>query len=567
MISNIAMVSKNKAKHMCVNWKSATSFGNFYRSDPCLDLFYKRNPRTLGDFLFPRVRRSFRFTTDKKSGKIRMRLQPPAHIKEILRGGNDFEKTVLQRIRSLYPNRLEIVGAGPSFTHSNKNYAKTLHAVKKGDVDVIIHGVVRNYDTQTFGCPDLIVKGRAMHKLGVHTPVNMDKYYAVDIKGSKIEMRVGGGIINDYKTSGYKSQILIYAMCLNEMQKDFHDMKGFILGKEYAFSNATTFESHQMLATVDFDTYDRPYEELLQDAIDWHNWVDIYGSDPNAVYKKKEYMYPNMKNTFNLAYGDLKEQYAEHIDEITRMWNVGPGMRKVAFAKNIFKLEDVKSVKDLGINPISAKGNIISTMLDMKKHPDPMYIPDDNNVLKWRTEHTGSFKEEWIVDIETADDIIYLIGILTPERYYSLTSEALDAQGEKGILTELMTMMERKSLKVWSWGHYDYSTINRKMESHGMRLPPCEWCDMTKVLKDAENPVGIKGALGFGLKEVSSALAKSEVIRNRYEFLDCKGGLESMFMAKKAYDTNDWPTMEKLIKYNKADCYTVKDVISYMRSL
>ena len=565
MFSNIAIVSKNKASNMCINWKGATSFGNFYRSDPCLDLFYKRNPRTLGDFLFPRERKNLRFSTLKKSGKLRRRLQPPSSLQHILDKGNEFEATTLQRIRALYSNRLEFFGNSVSFAQSTKNYSKTFNAMKRGDVDIIIHGVVRNYTTQTYGCPDLIVKGKAMYKLGVHTPVNNDKYYAVDIKGSKIELKVGGGIINDYKMAGYKSQLLIYALCLNEMQNDHTDTQAFILGKEYAFSSGTKFQSHQMTATANFDTHDKPYIQILNNAIDWLNWVDMYGNDPNAVYKKKEYMFPNMKNTFNMSYGSLKEQYAEHIDEITRMWNVGPGMRNVAISKNIFKLEDVKSIRDLGLQPGCFKSRIIQKMLDSRENDRIMTIPVMNNVMNWRTRNVGDNKEEWVLDIETVDDTIYMIGILTPHRYVCLTADALDSDGEKGILTELIMMMEKKDLKIWTWGHYDYTTITRKIAMYSMCLPSAMWCDVTRVLKDGDHPIVVKGALGFGLKEISSILSNTE-IPDMYDGLDCKDGMTSMGMARDAYNNNDWDTMEKLIGYNKADCYTVNNIIEYMRA-
>ncbi len=565
MFSNIAIVSKNKANMMCMNWKSATSFGNFYRSDPCLDLFYKRNPRTLGDFLFPKDTWNLRRSTLKKTGRIRVGPKPSAGLQQILESGNVFEASVLQRVRSLYPNRLEIKGYGASHSHSMKNYSKTYRAIKKGDVDVIIHGVVRNYKTQTYGCPDLIVKGSAMHRLGVHTPVKADKYYAVDIKGSKIELKVGGGIINDYKMAGYKAQILIYTLCLNEMQNNNEDTKGFILGREYLFSSGCKFESHQMLAGIDFEADDKPYTHILPNAIDWHNWVDMYGNDPNAVYKKPEYMLPNMKNTFNLAYGSVKSQYAEHVDEITRMWNVGPAMRNVAISKNILRLEDVRSPKDLGIHEGCYKSKIIKAMLDARSGNEIMRIPRENNVMGWRNPHQGDFKEEWVLDIETADDIIYMIGVSTPTRYYSLIADALDSDGEKGILTELIIMMEKKDLKIWTWGHYDYSTITRKIAMYSMCLPPARWCDMTRVLKDADHPIAVKGALGFGLKEISSILSNTE-IPDMYDGLECKDGMESMAMARDAYEKNDWPIMEKLIQYNKADCQTVKNIINYMRS-
>ena len=51
-----------------------------------------------------------------------------------------------------------------------------------------------------------------------------------------------------------------------------------------------------------------------------------------------------------------------------------------------------------------------------------------------------------------------------------------------------------------------------------------------------------------------------------YDGLDCKDGMTSMGMARDAYNNNDWDTMEKLIGYNKADCYTVNNIIEYMRA-
>ena len=559
MLSNIATVSRNKAINMCVSWKSATSFMNFYRNDPFMDLMYKRHPRTLGDFVVPSKKRVFRFSTLKKVGKTPKKIDRDPAFDYVCSLGYDFEKQTLNRVRSLYDSRLELSGPGMNM---NRKYALTYKAIKKGNVDIIIHGVVRNYTNQTYGCPDLIVKGKTLYRLGVHTPVQPDTYYAVDIKASTIDLRAGGGIVNTYSVLGYKSQIMIYTHALNEMQDNTSDSVGFVLGKKYKFLSGNTYESHQMLATVDFKTYDSNIVEYLQDAINWLNWVDLNGDNPDAVYPEEEMMYPNMKNTYNGPYTKIKEQYAEHIDELTRMWNIGVKERSIAFKHKIRRLSDMKDVTNVGICPKSKTGNILQKMIDTTHSDQILSIPSQNNVLGWR----NRTDEEWFLDVETVDNIVYMIGVKTPERYTCLVADGLYSDYEKGILTELIMMMEKRNPVVWTWSGYDQRVLLDRMKTHNMVMPPSVWKDMCHVFKNHENPIGVKGALGYGLKDISKALSYYDYIPNHYEDLKCMNGLESIIQAKKAYNENDWETMENIIKYNKADCLSLHDILQSIRS-
>ena len=544
---------------MCISWKSATSFGNSYRQDPCMDLIYKRHPRTLGDFLLPRKKRVFRFSTLKKVGKLPKKIDNDPTFDYVCSIGYNFEKDTLRRVRALYDNRLEL--SGPGMT-ANKKYALTYKAVRKGDVDLIIHGAVRNYSNQTFGYPDLIVKGKTLYRLGVHTPVDPDMYYVVDIKASTIDLRAGGGITNCYSVLGYKSQIMIYTLALNEMQGNKKDSVGFVLAKKYKFLSGNTYDSHQMLATIDFKTYDSSFLEFLPNAIKWLNWVDLYGDDPNAVHPSEEMMLPNMKNTYNGPYTKIKEQYAEHIDELTRMWHIGVKERAVALGHKIRRLSDMKDVRKIGMSTESKTGRILQKMLNTTHSDKIITIPTRNNVFDWRTRA----EEEWFLDIETVDGAVYMIGVRRPEGYICLASEALDVDGEKGILTELIMMMEKRMPDVWTWSTYDYKVLMDRMGVHNMAMPPSTWKDLCHVFKNSDNPICVKGALGYGLKEISRALSYYDYIPARYEGLKCMNGLESIILAKDAYNNNDWPTMEHLIAYNKADCLSVQDILECIRS-
>ena len=98
------------------------------------------------------------------------------------------------------------------------------------------------------------------------------------------------------------------------------------------------------------------------------------------------------------------------------------------------------------------------------------------------------------------------------------------------------------------------------------------WFDLLKVFK--KEPIVIKGALGFSLKEVAGALSDHKLIKSTWDqTISCTNGTSAMLSAFKAakdattrgISLRDTPQMKDIIKYNEVDCRVVGEIVEYLR--
>lgn len=501
------------------NWVSATRFGNYMRDDPVLDYY--------------------------ELCKYPKHITPD--LQTIFDDGNAFEERMMTAISGMglkiyaFPNNVHIL-------HDLQTYYNTLRLLRAKTFDVIFHGVVRNFDTRTYGFPDMIVRGSAFSTLFETPPiVDEDTYYIVDIKQSRLHLdKTQTYLQNSSLYDGYKGQLFIYVNALNHMIGTM-TQKAFLLGNGWDESD----DPFDRPAEIDFGERDAWVPQKIEKAIEWHHRVQSEGREWTLNPPSTKELYPNMKNDYDGGFRVYKEELAERVGEITCLWNIGTEHRARAFEQGIVSYRDPRLTPDiLGIKPKSKRYTILKGLLSAT---EPITIPKKNNVHGWRTESFG------YMDIETLTiekkTYVYLIGVLVDGKYTSFTMNALNDEEEARVFDEFTKAYPGK--KWFHWGHFEKSTFTKKGVSVVL-------VDMLDIFKDPEYPVIVKDAFSFSIKTISKKLKEGGLLE--FDSTVIANGWESMQRAAASYVT-ERPDLVDLVAYNRLDCELMQKIHTLLKTI
>ena len=144
-------------------------------------------------------------------------------------------------------------------------------------------------------------------------------------------------------------------------------------------------------------------------------------------------------------------------------------------------------------------------------------------------------------------------------------------------MTELTTFLnnycKKGRLKLFHWGNAErtiFNTINNRHNNIWNEWSKnVIWIDMCKEF--IQEPITIKGALKYNLKEIANAMNKHNFIKSTWDSSGPSGGLEAMLDAIKYYrsaedNTESSQLIESIIKYNEIDCKVLWEIVSYLRN-
>jgi predicted RecB family nuclease len=127
------------------------------------------------------------------------------------------------------------------------------------------------------------------------------------------------------------------------------------------------------------------------------------------------------------------------------------------------------------------------------------------------------------------------------------------------------------------WSHAETSTFETAYNSACERHPERDWAsprwfDLLKHVFRAE-PVVIRGALGFGLKEIARALHGHGFIETLWEdsSLDGLGAMTGAWWCyeeavRQGQPVEDLDLMREIVRYNEIDCRVLMDVMGFLRA-
>jgi hypothetical protein len=101
-------------------------------------------------------------------------------------------------------------------------------------------------------------------------------------------------------------------------------------------------------------------------------------------------------------------------------------------------------------------------------------------------------------------------------------------------------------------------------------LPCKNFIDLFEVFK--MEPIVIKGAFGFSLKDISNAMYKNKMIKTCWpkSTIACANGQDALLLGIKLYESNeeieyDNNTLKVIRDYNEVDCKVLFEIIEYLR--
>jgi hypothetical protein len=415
------MLTRNSYKNQKGKLLSATRISNWVKNDPIidyLDIINENKFKVNSDLEITRKRSRSRtedFDVDNETNSQEKKLK--SSFDYIVESGNLFEVEIIKQIEKMMEEKKEskkIIKIDES--NINLNYSKTINIILSNKYSIIFGSVLMNEKNNTWGKPDLIVKGEWICKyIEADIPnINPNKWYIIDIKSSTINLISGGDEMSSkilYNT--YKSQIYIYTDALNESlkkyKKDNNVTYGFILGKKYKYvANKNTYikKSFQYLGIVDFtkNINGQTFYNLTTDAVKWNNELRKNWKEYKLNPINKDELFPNMKNQYDKNWHKIKKEIAVANKEITLLWNCGIANRKLAWEHGIKRYDNPKlNAKILGFEGKS-KETIIDSMLQMVGSDKNYILDKHNDYMEWQSKSNFEF----FVDFETYNtDIIW----------------------------------------------------------------------------------------------------------------------------------------------------------------
>ena len=568
------------------NWASATATANYF-TEPLLDWFKYTQPKSF--------KKGSSFTS------------------YLMTQGNIFEEKIVKLIIKKIGNTIDI--KGNLTAHQTEKYEETINAMKKGYY-VIFSGVLHNHQNKTFGVPDILIRSDIIDKLIVNPILDIDEevinapklgkqkwhYRVIDIKYMTLMLKSDGEtLLNVNHVPGYKAQLCIYNDALGETQ-GYTPNQAYILGRRWMYTKCGIqyFNDHcfDKLGVIDYDDKDNDYLDLTNKALKWIKACKQPAAKKWNVTKyplQRRELYPNMCNQQETRWKNRKTKIATENNELTELWHVGKKNRFLALDQGINNWKDKRlNAEVLGVN--GNTGRILDEIIKInqgKKLMSPAKI--ENNLFDWKDEPDNKDVTEFFVDFEFRNSvfdpiiklpiadtsvILFMIGVgfidLSGKWIFkSFTVDHLRDDCECDIAEAFVNYIHKKSnglkSKCWVWSCAEgnmWNNVLLKHKSVRKLKQKFEWCDLLKVFQS--EPIVIKGALNFKLKNVAKAMHEHRFIKTVWdnEIVD---GQEAMIKvvqaAKSKKPLTKQPIIKSVIQYNETDVKVLQEMLSYIRSL
>ena len=598
---------RKQEKYIGADWVAASKTRNSALNDHCLDYF-----RAFGIKKFSDSPKKMRFSFEPSSKYERINKEPidaSSFVDFLLISGNDFEDKIIKDLKRKFKS--DFIKICESYESRNmKFFEKTIEEMKKG-TPIIHQAVLYNFEYKVFGSADLLVRSDYINQLTNTNVLNDDEanykapllendyhYRVIDIKFSKLHFNTDGKTLRNYNNiKPFKTQIAIYNMALGEMQ-GYLPEQSYILGNGWILNktqNKVKIEEFDVnpfdkLGSIDYDQRDNSYYDDAMSAVSWIkelNDRDDFTHDPPNDRR----IYPNMCNTYDGFYHGIKKEIADKYNDITSIWNCGPGNRNNAFKKNIKSWKDPKcNSETLGVRG-KKTSKMIDSILEFNQKRDKIINIKNirHNNDNWRSNDLTFY-----VDFETIGsilldsnsktklsvdgDYIFMIGIgwklpkCNKWNYECLYVNNISLSEEMRIMKELNDKISNLEIKyntiakVIHWSHAEKTFYYKVNSRYGNIFNSINWFDLLQFFK--ENNILILDSLNFSLKTIAKNMHKYGLIESNWED-DISSGVDAMFYSWQEYLKHDNVSssskFKEVIKYNEIDCKTMFEILEYLK--
>jgi len=529
----------------------------------------------------------------------------------VMREGQIFEEQIFKEIEKLCP----IVYI--STTPSQETIKQTKIEILKG-TPIIASAPLKTKTLGFDGVADLIVRSDYLQLLFEKPNVyqNFDipapslnkpyHYVVIDIKFRTLYLLCNGiNLNNSIEFDFFKAQLYIYNRAVGEIQ-GYTPEYGFVIGRRCVWaSKGNSFyiiNPLQRPAIINFQEHSDYIEKKLQEGRKWYFELKTNGKNWTLYPPTRKELYPNTK--IKSSWSRFINQYAKSINDITLIFNCGIKNRENALLQNITSWNDIKCNSE-NLKMGSYK-NIVDKILEINRQDEILISPKkiETNLFNWREENINEcyLDFEYIMDAYCSENvlkqeslnILFMIGCYFWNKenrnwdYKSWIIENLSRDDEYKIMCDFNNFLEKEQIeKIWYW-HAETSLWNKTENFHYTQAHNdnnydkmeniSSWifertkkCDLYKIF--TEEPIVIKGALNYNLKNVASALNEHGYIICNLDNCDVFDGITASYNAYNIYKkrnstSNSIKEDEEMIKieeYNKFDVKVLSCILEYIR--
>jgi hypothetical protein len=277
---------------------------------------------------------------------------------------------------------------------------------------------------------------------------------------------------------------------------------------------------------------------------------------------------------------------------------VGIKHRNIGIDKNIYSWKDKDcKAENLGFASNSVSAKIINKIISINNNIDPNIhiMPSfvENNLHEWK----NRCKYEFFVDFENfngaispiydvlnsnTNNYLFMIGVgyySSKWKYKVFVVNKLTFEEEERICLDFLEFIKSKSknskhARCVHWGNAENAIWREMLEKHNelcnkWKSWSWKWMDLLDVFKI--EPIVIKGAFSFGLKEIATAMYKYGYIASTWnKDNDCIDGQNAMVAVhianEKSSCLSETSEIIDLVNYNKIDVIVLYEIITYLRN-
>ena len=539
----------------------ASAVRNYMLDDPLIDYLQEYNIKNI---------------SDKPNNNKRRNINNDNFSNYLMEEGVKFEEKVITEMKK-YHNITTVCTSHRESRNINK-FNETINLMKKGE-NIIYQGVLHNYENKTFGVPDLIVRSDYINKLFNKNIISLEEeniksdklninfhYKIVDIKHCTIPFRKDNiHILNEGSVPAFKGQLYIYTKALN-------DILGININRAYIFGK------NNDVGLIDYDTIDTLYIEKTNKAIEWLRELKHKGQEFSLIPPSREELYPNMKNSHDGYFRNIKNDINAKINDITSIWWCGIQKRKHAHSNNILSWKDKRcNSKTMGFGLKDSRAHIVDKIIEINRDDSMIILPKVVNYDRenWYIKYNDIL--EIYIDFETISDYIFLIGIgyikndLWYYEHFLLEEKSIESELNmfnkfNQYINNLLILEKKSKAKFFHWFHVEQSGYEKFKNKHShMKFNDLEFYDLLKIFNN--EPIVVKGALNFKLKDICKALYNHNLINTTW-YDNVNNGLAVMVEAEKYYNNcmNKPIFFRDIIKYNEIDCKVLWEIHNYLRN-
>lgn len=530
-----------------------------------------------------------------------------------------FEQAITTHLGTL--EALERVG-GERGAARDLALAERTVALMQAGTPIIAQGVLRDPEQRAHGVPDLLLRSDMLARLfpGAISVADAEQhapglgtrwhYRVIDVKFTTLHLNRDGDLGNGGSASAYKAQLHAYNAALGRVQ-GFEPPYAYLLGRGWQqqrggdnVRGATSLERLALVPQHGTLARGRRIDAAVAEARAWVRRLRAEGDawDVAPVPTIPE-LHPNLANDRDGPWHRAKRAIAARLEDPGLLWHVGTAGRHAAIAAGVHRWSDPRLTPAL-VGLSGRQAHVLDAVLRVNREADgPPVLPA--HVTAAEDEWRAVPPVEFYVDFETVSDLqddftrtperggqplIAMIGCGHVEggvwTFECFIADRLTEHAEGQIIERWLAHMDAVRARldpggepppVLHWSPAEVSTfesaynaaVRRHADAH---WPHVHWFDVHRHVVQAE-PVVVRGALAFGLKEIARALHAHGLIKTVWGDgpADGLGAMVGMWWceqeaAQRGCTLAEVDLMQEVARYNEVDCRTMMEIVHYLRA-